>query len=130
MAKHTDKYGREWFFTPAHDADNMVKIPREVMERFILADRICEGRTMLGDYAGYFASMARVECYVLRLPGLGACTGARFSDEGQDYYSSLVNDSHILLKMLQCVRVTDTDLKNLQALADLFPRLGDNSLDL
>jgi hypothetical protein len=131
MTKHTDKYGREWRYQPAHDTDKMVRIPRDVMERFILADRILAGHplAMGGAFRGYLAAYPDAECYVLRTP-LEICTGARFSDQGQDYLSSLIFDKAVLIRMLQYMRTREADMQNLQALSDLFPRLGINSLDL
>lgn len=125
MTKHTDKFGRDWEFTPAHDTNRMVKVPTDVMEAFIVADRIIEWRAKADSWVNYFKG-AKVECYVL-VSQAGVFTGARFGDNGPDYYSSLINDQYILLKLVQYVH-RYADIYNLAAIAELFPNLADGSL--
>ncbi len=125
MAKHIDKYGRAWQFKPAHDTAKMVKVSSAVMERFILADRILSGNAT-NDYANYFTG-AIVDCYILR-GGNEVYTGARYGDEGADYYSSLINNKCVLLKLLQYLHGA-TDVNNFRAIVELFPNICADSLE-
>lgn len=111
---HKDKFGREWKFTPHHNTDRMIKIPTDVMERFIAADRLIVGPWPLRDYFHQ-----PVECYVLRLAHLGICTGARYSDDGPDYYSSLLHQDFMVMQLLRYTH-KHCDIKNHAALLEVF----------
>jgi hypothetical protein len=115
---HTDKFGREWKFTPHHDTNRMLKVPTDVMERFIAADRLVAGPYHMRPY---FQGQ-EVECYVLRL-GFGGrasiCTGARYGNDGPDYYSSLLDQEFMLQALLRHSR-WNADLANLSALHEVF----------
>jgi hypothetical protein len=120
MTKHIDKFGREWKFTPHHNTDRMIKVPTEIMERFILADRLIVGPS---DRDSYFGG-EEVECYVLR-PDFGnpdftdVCTGARWSDDGPDYYSSLLHQG-VMVKALLRYMYKHGDVKNHAAIVEIY----------
>jgi hypothetical protein len=115
---HTDKFGREWKFEPHHNTDRMIKVKTEVMERFIAADRLIVGPW---DRLSYFKG-EEVECYVLRLHfdgNAGICTGARFSDNGPDYYSSLIHDMRMIKELIRYV-YKEGDIKNHAAILEIY----------
>jgi hypothetical protein len=123
MTKHIDKFGREWKFTPHHNTDRMIKVPTEIMERFILADRLIVGPW--DQRQSYFRGQ-EVECYVLRMGSLedfpnftGVCTGARWSDDGPDYYSSLLHQGDMVKALLRYM-YKHGDVKNHAATVEIY----------
>lgn len=98
---HTDKFGREWLYTPGHDADRMLRPSKTHTLAALNFERAMRGAPTVGqDY------MDGLEPYLLKM-GNAWVFGARFGDEGHQYYSPGL-DQRVIEMMLQAHVATST----------------------
>lgn len=111
---HTDKFGRQWCFTPGHDTNRMLKVDAN------LAAAACNfQRTLRGMSTDPLILLRDTEPYLLKQPN-GWVFGARYGDEGSQYYSPGLDDELLALMVKYHARQFHDDTGERRALATLL----------
>lgn len=89
MTQHTDKFGRSWNFTPAHDTNKMLQIKPHVFQAARTFQNVLLGTVPDLNFC------VEMDCYLLKGTLGGRVywnSGIRLSDHASDYFSNVVDE--------------------------------------